>query len=102
MSTEAPTTENAGTEETPEVTENPTMINVRTEGLKVDLVLLENKVTGLSIDYQGIKGSEELHRWLRLIDGMLTDTSSSAQRSIPHILGDAVVERRTRPRLGAD
>jgi hypothetical protein len=65
------------------------MINVRSEGLKVDLVLLKNRVSGLTIDYQGISENKELHKWLRIIDGMLSDSTPSPEGSIPKILGEA-------------
>ncbi|MGD0319804.1 MAG: hypothetical protein ABSB56_08930 [Nitrososphaerales archaeon] len=67
----------------------PTMINVRSEGLKVDLVLLKNRVSGLTIDYQGISENKELHKWLRIIDGMLSGSAPSPEGSIPQILGEA-------------
>jgi len=72
-----------------EVNAEPTMINVRSEGLKLDLVLLNNKVTGLTIDFQNSAKSDELHRWLRVIDGMLSGSALSSERSIPQILGEA-------------
>ena len=65
------------------------MINVRSEGLKVDLVLLKNRVSGLTIDYQGISENKELHKWLRIIDGMLSGSAPSPEGSIPQILGEA-------------
>ena len=101
MSNETQTQEANGNEEVHEEAGNPTMINVRTDGLKVDLVLLENRVTGLTVDFQGSSGSEELHRWLRLIDGMLMGSSPAAQKSIPHLLGEAVTERRASERSGS-
>ena len=65
------------------------MINVRSEGLKLDLVLLKNRVTGLTIDFQNVAKSDELHKWLRVIDGMLSGSTSPSERSIPQILGAA-------------
>ena len=65
------------------------MINVRREGLKLDLVLLQNSVSGLTIDYQGISENKELHKWLRIIDGMLSGSAPSPEGSIPRILGEA-------------
>jgi flagellar biosynthesis GTPase FlhF len=65
------------------------MINVRSEGLKLDLVLLQNRVSGLTIDYQSISKSGELHKWIRIIGGMLSASVSSLEGSIPQILGEA-------------
>jgi len=65
------------------------MMNVRSEGLKLDLVLLKNRVSGLTIDYQSISKSDELQKWLRIIDRMLSDSSPSPEGSIPQILGEA-------------
>jgi hypothetical protein len=67
----------------------PTMINVRSEGLKLDLVLLQNRVSGLTMDFQNISKSGELHKWLRIIDGMLSGFVPSLEGSIPQILGEA-------------
>lgn len=82
-------TEGAHREEPTEPEAEPTMINVRSEGLKLDLVLLKNKVTGLTIDFQNVAKSDELHKWLRVIDGMLSGSPSKSERSIPQILGEA-------------
>jgi len=89
MSREQETGESVRTEEPSEPAPEPTMINVRSEGLKLDLVLLENKVTGLTIDFQNVAKSDELHKWLKVIDGMLSGSASSSERSIPQILGEA-------------
>ncbi len=67
----------------------PTMINVRSEGLKLDLVLLQNRVSGLTIDYQGISKSGELRKWIKIIKGILSESPSPPQRPIPQILGEA-------------
>jgi len=66
----------------------PTMINVRSEGLKLDLVLLKNRVSGLTIDYQGISESDELRKWLGIVEGMLSDSAPSPEGSIPQVLGE--------------
>ena len=89
MSDELPTSEGSQNEESAEGNPEPTMINVRSEGLKLDLVLLNNRVTGLTIDFQNVAKSDELHRWLRVIDGMLSGSAPSSERSIPQILGEA-------------
>ncbi|MGD0146015.1 MAG: hypothetical protein ABSB53_04070 [Nitrososphaerales archaeon] len=52
--------EDAQDEVIPEAGVEPTMINVRSEGLKLDLVLLKNRISGLTIDYQSISESDEL------------------------------------------
>jgi hypothetical protein len=57
------------------------MINVRSEGLKLDLVLLQNRVSGLTIDYQSISKSDELQRWLKIIDGMLSGSAQPPEGS---------------------
>ena len=89
MSSEHPRPEEAQNEESTEGAAEPTMINVRSEGLKLDLVLLNNRVTGLTIDFQNVSKSDELHKWLRVIDGMLSSSVPSSERSIPQILGEA-------------
>ena len=60
-----------------EANPEPTTIKVRTEGLKLDLVVLNNKVSGLSIDYQSISRSGELQRWIKIIDGMISGSAPS-------------------------
>ena len=75
------TAEVARSEELQEETAEPTMINVRSEGLKLDLVLLQNRVSGLTIDYQSISKSGELQRWLKIIDGMLSGSAQSSEGS---------------------
>ena len=89
MSSEQQPSEGVQGEEPTEPDAEPTMINVRSEGLKLDLVLLKNKVTGLTIDFQNVARSDELHKWLRVIDGMLSGSAKSSERSIPQILGEA-------------
>jgi hypothetical protein len=97
-SNESPATEGVQSEELPEMGAEPTMINVRTEGLKLDLVLLKNRVSGLTIDYQNISESEDLHRWLRIIEGMLSGSAPSPGGSFPQILGEAVRPPASQPR----
>ncbi|MGD0478016.1 MAG: hypothetical protein ABSB29_07615 [Nitrososphaerales archaeon] len=75
----------------------PTMINVRSEGLKLDLVLLQNKVSGLAIDYQGISKSGELQRWLRIIDGMLSDSAPSPEGSNVQTLSEVAGPTASQP-----
>ena len=87
-SSESLTVENVQNEDLQEKAE-PTMINLRSEGLKLDLVLLKNRVSGLTIDYQGISKSGELQEWLGIIDNMLSDSTPSPEGSIPKILGEA-------------
>jgi len=89
MSSEHAMSEGKREEEPAEGASEPTMINVRSEGLKLDLVLLNNRVTGLSIDFQNASKSDELHKWLRVIDGMLSTSAPASERSIPQILGEA-------------
>ncbi|MGD0396420.1 MAG: hypothetical protein ABSB26_05875, partial [Nitrososphaerales archaeon] len=91
-----PATEDAPSEGLQENAE-PTMINVRSEGLKLDLVLLQNRVSGLTIDYQGISENKELHKWLRIIDGMLSGSAPSPEGSIPKILGEAAKPPASQP-----
>ena len=67
----------------------PTMINIRSTGLRLDLVLLRNKVSGLTIDYQGVSKSGELQRWLRVIDGLLSGSAPSPEGPFPQNLGEA-------------
>ena len=67
----------------------PTMINLRSEGLKLDLVILQNRVSGLTIDYQGISKSGELQEWLGIIYNMLSDSTPSPEGSVSKILGEA-------------
>jgi hypothetical protein len=88
MSNEELATEGARNEEPPEIEAEPTMLKVRSEGLKLDLVLLKNTVSGLTIDYQNVSGSKELHKWLGIIDGMISGSALSTE-SIPQILGEA-------------
>jgi hypothetical protein len=88
MSNEEPPTEDLRNEEPPKVETEPTMLNVRSEGLKLDLVLLKNTVSGLTIDYQNVAGSKDLHKWLGIIDGM-TSGSAPSTESIPQIPGEA-------------
>ncbi len=76
----------------------PTMINVRSEGLKLNLVLLKNRVSGLTIDYQNISENRELQKWLRIIEGMFSESAPSPERSIPQILGEAVRLPASQPR----
>ena len=82
-----------------EVQAEPTMINVKSEGLKLDLILLNNRVTGLTIDFQNPAKSDELHKWLRVVDGMLSAAPVSSERSIPHILGEAARQPENKDRL---
>ena len=89
MSSENPSAGDARSEETPEPVADPTMINVRSEGLKLDLVILKNRVSGLTIDYQNVDKDFELRKWLRVIDWMLSGTAASSERSIPEVLGEA-------------
>jgi hypothetical protein len=64
------------------------MINVRSEGLKLDLVLLQNRVSGLTIDYQSISRSDELQRWLKIIDGMLSGSAQPPEGSSAQTPGE--------------
>lgn len=82
-SSENPTIEDVRSEEPPEAGAEPTMINIRSEGLKLDLVLLKNRVSGLTIDYQNISESSELQNWLRIIEGMISESSVSSEGSTP-------------------
>ena len=66
----------------------PRMINVRSDGLKLDLVLLKNRVSGLTIDYQNISKSGELQRWLRIIDSVLSGSVLSLEGSVPQTLSE--------------
>jgi len=60
------------------------VIKVRTEGLKVDLVLVDDKVSGLTIDYQNVKESAELEKWINVVDEMICPSSSSlADSTLP-------------------
>jgi ribosomal protein L13E len=61
----------------------PTMINVRSEGFRLDLVLLQNRISGLTIDFQNNSKSSELQRWLKIIDGMLSGSAPSPGGSVP-------------------
>ena len=97
MSSESPAIEGVRSEEPPEAGAEPTMINVRSEGLKLDLVLLKNRVSGLTLDYQNISENRELRKWLRIIDGMLSDSAPSPERSIPQILGEAAKPPASQP-----
>jgi hypothetical protein len=78
------------------------MINVRSEGLKLDLVLLKNRVSGLTIDYQNVDKDFELRKWLRVIDWMLSGTASSSERSIPEVLGEAAGLPTSRPQVAKE
>jgi len=49
----------------------PMTINVKNQGLKVDLVLLEGSVSDLSIDYRDVSKSDELKRWIEVVDAMI-------------------------------
>jgi hypothetical protein len=80
----------------------PTMLNVRSEGLKLDLVLLQNRVSGLTIDYQSISKSSELHKWIKIIDGMLSGSVPSLEGSIPQILGEATRLPASQPQLSKE
>jgi len=75
------------------------MINVRSEGLKVDLVLLKNRVSGLTIDYQGISEGDELQKWIRIIEGIISEPATSPESSIPQILGRAARPSFSQPDL---
>jgi hypothetical protein len=66
----------------------PTMINVRSEGLKLDLVLLENRISGLTMDYQDISGSVELQNWIRIIESVISESAPLPEKSAPKILGE--------------
>jgi len=57
-SSESPATEGVPGEE-PQMNVEPTMTSVRSEGLKLDLVLLKDMVSGLTIDYQNISKNGE-------------------------------------------
>jgi hypothetical protein len=102
MSSENPSTENARSEEAPEPVSDPTMINVRSEGLKLDLVLLKNRFSGLTIDYQNVDKDFELRKWLRVIDWMLSGTAASSERSIPEVLGEAAGLPSSRPQIAKE
>jgi len=84
--------------EEPQENAEPTMINVRSEGLKLDLVLLKNKVSGLTIDYQNISKSDELRKWIRIVEGMTSRPAPLPEESIPQILNDATRAPVPRPR----
>jgi hypothetical protein len=102
MSSENPSTGDARSEEASEPVADPTMINVRSEGLKLDLVLLKNRVSGLTIDYQNVDKDFELRKWLRVIDWMLSGTASSSERSIPEVLGEAAGLPTSRPQVAKE
>jgi len=85
-------------EELPKAGVEPTMINVRSEGLKLDLVLLKNMVSGLTIDYQDISENKELHKWLKIIDRMISASASSPEELISQILGEAAKSLASQPR----
>ena len=76
-------------EEPPEPGAERTTINVRSKGLKLDLVLRKNTVSGLTIDYQSISESGELQEWLRIIEDMISGLAPSPEGSIPQIAGEA-------------
>ncbi len=89
-SSESLTMEDAQDEVIPEAGVEPTMINVRSEGLKLDLVLLKNRISGLTIDYQSISESDELPKWIKIIESMVSGFAPSSEESIPQILVEAV------------
>jgi hypothetical protein len=47
---------------------DPTVVNVKSTGLKMDLVLRNRKVTGVSIDYQNLAGVADLKGLIRTLD----------------------------------
>lgn len=59
------------------------MIKVRSEGLKVDLVLANDKVTGLLIDFQNVNASGELKKWINVVDDMIFTPVSALASPMP-------------------
>jgi hypothetical protein len=72
----------------------PMMINVKNQGLKVDLVLLEGSVSGLSIDYQDASKSGELQRWIEVVDAVIFRPAPSSVEPVAKIVEEE-------PRLSA-
>ncbi|MGD0478425.1 MAG: hypothetical protein ABSB29_09715 [Nitrososphaerales archaeon] len=97
-SNESQAVEAVPSEELPEASAEPTMINVRSQGLKLDLVLLQNRVSGLTIDYQGISESKELHKWIKIIDGMLSGSVPSHAGSNTQTLDGVAGHPASQPR----
>jgi len=52
------------------------VVKVRSEGLKVDLFLSNDRVSGFTIDFQNIKENAELKRWLNIVDEMVFQRAS--------------------------
>jgi len=85
-------------EEPPEASVEPTTINVRSEGLKLSLALLKNRVSGLTIDYQNVSENKELHKWLKIIDDMFSVSAPSPEGLVAQILAEAARPPASQPR----
>jgi len=59
----------------------PTVIRVRSEGLKLDLMLRQDKVSGFTIDYHDPSKVAELQRWIKIIDHMIPEPGPPQKRS---------------------
>jgi hypothetical protein len=64
----------------------PMTINMKNQGLKVDLVLLEGSVSGLSIDYRDVSKSGELQRWIEVVDAMILRPAPSSSQPAAKIV----------------
>ena len=62
---------------------SPSIIKVRNEGLKVDLVMLDGKVSGFTLEYQDIKDSRELKKWIDIVDQMTFRPASATKDAVP-------------------
>ncbi len=75
-----------------------TLINVKTSGLKMDLVLRKRKVTGLSIDYQKLTKDAELQKWVAMLYSMLSGSTPASDAAIPLMIGGVTARPPAQPK----
>ncbi len=70
--------------------EDPEMVHIRKGGLKLDFVLRDGQVTGLTIDFQKLTDEDDLGPWIRTLDEILSNGTNLTAGSLPGLLGKRV------------
>ncbi len=63
------------------------MVQIRKGGLKLDFVLRDRQITGLTIDFQKLTDKDDLGPWIRAVDEILSDGTNLTAESLSGLLG---------------
>ncbi len=71
--------------------EKPTMVQIRKGGLKIDFVIRDGQITGLTIDFQKLTDQDEIGPWISALDDVLSAGTNLSAESLPGLLGKRVL-----------